>query len=91
VPADPAVQPDPARALIQDETLAQVCDLMDGLPDKQREVLELKFRHGLSYKEISGVTSHPIGQVGWLIHRGIRTLRERMASELSREAAEGMA
>jgi RNA polymerase sigma-70 factor (ECF subfamily) len=79
---------DPADALERTETLGRVRALMARLPENQREVLELKFAHGLSYKAISGVTRHPIGQVGWLIHRGLKSLRERMATDALLEAQE---
>lgn len=71
-------QPDPAGAAVRRETLARVEVLLAVLPDTQREVLELKFRHGLSYREIADVTQHSIGHVGWLIHHGIRNLRRRL-------------
>ena len=53
-------------------------------------MLRLKFRHGLSYKEISRVTQESIGNVGWLIHTGIKKLREELAAkEPSDEGLEG--
>ncbi len=48
------------------------------LPAKQHEVLRLKFQHGLSYREIAGVMGETVGTVGWLVHAGIRGLRERL-------------
>lgn len=44
-------------ALAEDrDTTARVDELMAGLSDNQQEVVRLKFQHGLSYREISGVT-----------------------------------
>ena len=57
------------------------------LPDTQREVLELRFGPGLSYREISAVTEHSIGHVGWLIHHGIRALRSRLAGDIDGAAS----
>lgn len=54
---------------------------LDALPPKQREVLRLKFQHGLSYREIAVVTGETAGTVGWLIHVGIRNLRGKLAGE----------
>jgi RNA polymerase sigma-70 factor (ECF subfamily) len=51
---------------------------LDGLPENQREVLRLKFQHGLSYREIAGVTSLTVSNVGFLIHSGLKTIRRRM-------------
>ncbi len=55
--------------------------LLARLPNKQQEVLRLRFQGGLSYKEIARVTGESIGNVGWLIHMGLKSLRERMAGD----------
>jgi Ca-activated chloride channel family protein len=44
-------------------------------------VLRLRFQEELSYKEISGVTGHSVGSVGFLIHDGIKKLRARLRPE----------
>ena len=54
---------------------------MCSLPPKQQEVLRLKFQSGLSYKEIAGVMNETVGNVGWLIHMGIKNLRGKLAGE----------
>lgn len=51
------------------------------LPEKQQEVLRLKFEHGLGYREIAAVTGHPVGTVGYLIHEGLKTLRGALGGE----------
>ena len=65
---------------LQDEAQG-VFARMGELPEKQREVLRLKFQHGLSYREIAGVMGETIGNVGWLIHVGIKNLRGKYAGE----------
>ena len=50
--------------------------LMAGLPPNQQEVLRLKFQHSLSYREISSITGLSETNVGFLIHVGIKRLRE---------------
>ncbi len=52
---------------------------MESLPPKQQEVLRLKFQQGLTYREISQVTQESIGNVGWLLHKGLKSLKERLA------------
>jgi RNA polymerase sigma factor (sigma-70 family) len=79
---------DPSRALEEGETLLRIDVELERLPEAQREVIELKFRHGLSYRSISEVTRHSIGHVGWLLHHGIKTLRLHMASESAQQATE---
>ena len=62
----------------RNDSVSQILDRMQVLPDNQREALRLKFQHGLSYKEIARVTETSIGTVSWLIHAGLAALRERM-------------
>lgn len=55
------------------------------LPDRQQEVIRLKFQNGLSYREISRVTELSVSNVGFLIHTGLKTLREKLAVQTRRE------
>ncbi len=75
--AERASEPD--AALEHEEQLSGVLRSMESLPDAQQEVLLLKFRHGLAYREISRVTGHTISNVGYLIHVGIKALRAKHA------------
>lgn len=61
----------------RDETI-YVRRLMNDLPPNQQEVLRLKFLHCLSYREISSITGLSETNVGFLIHVGIKRLRERL-------------
>lgn len=71
---DPAVtaglRDDAARALRE----------LDALPEKQREVLRLRFGHGLRYRDIAEVTGLSVSHVGVLVHHGLRSLRQRCAA-----------
>jgi RNA polymerase sigma-70 factor (ECF subfamily) len=69
-------QPDDA-AEQRDETI-HILQLMRDLPPNQQEVLRLKFQHSLSYREISTITGLSETNVGFLIHVGIKRLREMM-------------
>jgi hypothetical protein len=60
------------------DTAAEVLRMLTHLPENQREAILLKFGHNLSYKEIAQVTGHTVGNVGFLIHTGIKTLRTRL-------------
>jgi RNA polymerase sigma-70 factor (ECF subfamily) len=59
------------------------------LPPAQQEALRLRFQEELSYKEISAVTGHSVGSVGFLIHAGIKQLRERLRHETPAARPEG--
>jgi RNA polymerase sigma factor (sigma-70 family) len=70
----------PARGLEEAETREAVLGLIDRLPANQQEVIRLKFQGGLSYKEISGITSLSVSNVGFLIHTAVARLRREMAA-----------
>ena len=74
----PATGSDPVEMLERKEKVQQVLDLMETLPEKQREVLFLKFQCELSYKAIAAITTLSVGNVGFLIHTGVQTIRERI-------------
>ncbi|MCA9123174.1 MAG: sigma-70 family RNA polymerase sigma factor [Planctomycetaceae bacterium] len=59
----------------QQDTTARVLEFVDRLSENQREVVRLKFQHGLSYKEIAAVTELSVTNVGYLIHTAIKKLR----------------
>jgi RNA polymerase sigma factor (sigma-70 family) len=52
------------------------------LPENQQEVIRLKFQEGLSYREISEVTGLSVSNVGYLLHIGIKNLRDAMTSRI---------
>ena len=69
-------EPSPAGQLEEDESLAEIMHYMERLGKNQKEVILLKFQQGLSYKEIQEVTGLKQGNIGFLIHEGIKRLRE---------------
>jgi RNA polymerase sigma-70 factor (ECF subfamily) len=48
------------------------------LPKNQQEVIRLKFQQQLSYREIARCTQLSESNVGFLLHTGLKTLREQM-------------
>ena len=60
------------------QLLMQILGMIETLPPNQREVVFLKFHEGFSYKEISRLTGLSIGNVGFLIHTAVHTIRERV-------------
>jgi len=60
------------------EQLEQVLQILGTLPPNQQEVLRLKFQSDLSYGEISRITRLSVGNVGFLIHTGLKTIREKV-------------
>lgn len=73
--------PLPSETLERREGKTRVLALLRTLPENQREVIRLKFQNELSYREISDVTGLSVANVGYLLHRGLRSLRERLLRE----------
>ena len=71
-----SIKPEFPALLEQNEQLAEAMRILNTLPANQQEVLRLKFQGDLSYQEISRVTELSIGNVGFLIHSGLKTIRE---------------
>jgi len=69
---------DQAVAAEQRDTTARVLEFVERLTENQREVVRLKFQHGLSYKEIAAVTELSVSNVGYLIHTAIKKLRAEL-------------
>jgi RNA polymerase sigma-70 factor (ECF subfamily) len=71
----------PAAQSEQRETASEVLGLLAQLPKNQQEVVRLKFQNGLSYREISKITNLTVSNVGFLIHTGIRTIRQQLKTK----------
>ena len=66
----------PDEQVEKDEQVAHVMRYMDRLAKNQKEVILLKFQQGMSYAEIRDVTGLTEGNIGFLIHTGLKMLRE---------------
>ncbi|HEX5139104.1 MAG TPA: sigma-70 family RNA polymerase sigma factor [Planctomycetota bacterium] len=74
---EPAVRMEDAVERREEE--ATLMERIARLPKMQQEVLLLKFQEGLSYKQISAITMTSVGNVGYLLHHALRTLRSELA------------
>lgn len=74
--------PSPDHAADFDERFAQVHSAMQRLSANQREVIQLKFTQGLSYHEIAAITGLSEGNIGFLIHTGLKRLRGLLPGDL---------
>lgn len=57
------------------EAAGEILRLVATLPFNQQEVVRLKSQNGLSYQEISQITSLTVTNVGFLLHTAIKNLR----------------
>lgn len=71
----------PARAAERNERDGRLRSAVDGLPAREREAVRLKFEEGMDYRRIGEVIGVSEGHVGVLIHRGLATLRRRLAGD----------
>ena len=70
-------QPVPSDNLEAKEASNFLLRILETLPPRQQELLQLKFQNGLSYHEISEITELSVSHVGVLIHNALKTLRQR--------------
>jgi RNA polymerase sigma-70 factor (ECF subfamily) len=67
----------PATALEEKDDTNRLRGLVKNLPERQRELVRLKFEAGLSYRDIAAATGLTVTNVGTLLHQAVQSLRER--------------
>ncbi|MFO0749633.1 MAG: sigma-70 family RNA polymerase sigma factor [Myxococcota bacterium] len=81
----PAHPPDsgqtPFDAVLQEERQGLALKALERLPERQRELVRLKFQAGLSYDEIARVTGLTTSNVGYLLHTALKAVRSHLGSE----------
>jgi RNA polymerase sigma-70 factor (ECF subfamily) len=73
-----AADPGPGEQTERSDLLRHVAGMVAALPHRQKEVIRLKFQDGLSYRDISEVTGLSVSNVGYLIHQGVKSLRQQV-------------
>ncbi|MGH7214063.1 MAG: RNA polymerase sigma factor [Tepidisphaeraceae bacterium] len=73
---------DPADAVARKDAARLIADALQHLTENQQEVIRLKFQHNLSYQEISNVTTLSVTNVGYLIHTGLKIVRQRLGARV---------
>lgn len=71
-----APEADPATRLALAEDQARLIELVELLPEAQREVVRLRYQEDFSYQEIADITERSAGHVGVLLHKALQTLRQ---------------
>lgn len=72
----PAEVPGPDGMAERQETLGLALGLLRNLGPREQEVVRLKFQGGLSYEEIGRVLDLSPGNVGFILHSALKTLRQ---------------
>ena len=71
----------PAAALEEKDDTQRLRGLVKSLPDRQRELVRLKFEAGLSYRDIAAATGLTVTNVGTLLHHAVQSLRQQFHAE----------
>jgi RNA polymerase sigma factor (sigma-70 family) len=79
--ASPDESPD--RGLLARERYDEIMQYLARLPENQRECILLKFQQGLSYHEIEKVTGLKQGNIGFLIHTGLKRVRAMLPADMT--------
>jgi len=77
--------PDPEQGVISSEQGQRLLDAINGLTDRERDVLGLKFGAGLTNQAIASLTGLSSSHVGVIVYRAVGRLRSRLwAGEVRR-------
>jgi len=68
----------PEQAAEDREEVEHVRHLIQHLPEREQELIALKYGAGLSYQRIADLTGLSVSNVGVTLHRAIQKLREQL-------------
>ena len=80
----PSREAGPAERVERDDTSAMILRTIARLPEHEQEVIRLKFQHGLSYEQIAKVTGLSVSNVGFLMHTGLKKVRQKLTDKSER-------
>ncbi len=78
-PDEAATTPSESLARKDDANLLQ--RLIAQLPPRDREVVLLKFASSLSYQDIAAATGLSVGNVGYILHHAVQSLRSQFQAQ----------
>ncbi len=84
----PSETTSPSQRVMRDEAAVYLANCLLELPETQREAIRLRYVEGKSLKLISQAMQKSEMAVAGLLKRGLHSLRQRMVSDNSSEAAE---
>lgn len=71
--------PEPEEAVIQRETRDALLSALNGLDERERDLVALKFSTGLNNRQIAGLTGLTESNVGVILHRALGRVRLEVA------------
>lgn len=70
----------PFEVVARKEASGHALRALAHLPERQQELVRLKFQGGLSYREIAEITGLSVSNVGYLLHIAIKAVRTELGS-----------
>jgi len=80
VPSDSS---SPSQRMMRDEAAVVLAICLEQIPETQRQAIRMRYLEGMSLKEISEKIEKSEMAVAGLLKRGLRALREEMATRQS--------
>jgi RNA polymerase sigma-70 factor (ECF subfamily) len=71
----------PDDRLERSERDVRLAELVAALPERERELVRLKFQAGLSYRQIEEITGISQGNIGYFIHKAVKGMKEQWQQE----------
>jgi RNA polymerase sigma-70 factor (ECF subfamily) len=71
----------PHEQLIRREQVAGILSALASLPEREQEIVRLKFLHDFSYKQIADTVGLSPGNVGYILHGALVKLRDQVAND----------
>ena len=69
---------DPYQEIEKKDTMTEISKLMSSLPEKQRQVMQLRDIEGYSYKEITDILEIDMNQVKVNLFRARKEIKEKL-------------
>ena len=76
----PSESSSPSQRMMRDEASVVLATCLEQIPETQRDAIRMRYLDGVSLKEISDRTSKSEMAVAGLLKRGLRALRDEMAT-----------
>ena len=80
-----ALEPQPDQQAVHREERDSLLQALASLPEREQEIVRLKFLHGLRYKEIAKATGLSATNVGFILHQALLKLRKHALKQSSNE------
>ncbi len=71
-------QPMPGERIERLEAIEQTRLCLESLAKRERELVQMKFEQGLSYKEMSEKTGLSVSNVGYILHHALKAMALRL-------------